>query len=128
MPFVRIYVTDHFAHARAAIGDGVHRALVEAVAVPAGDRFQVITAHPDGEMIWDRNYLGVERSDRAVFVEITFRDGRDDAKKRALYAAIARNLEADAGVRPQDVLIALHENVASNWSFGNGLAHYALAP
>jgi hypothetical protein len=32
----------------AAIGDVVHRAMVETIAVPADDRFQVITEHPSG--------------------------------------------------------------------------------
>ena len=126
MPFVRISTTEHFDEAaRSAIGDGVHRALVDAIAIPEADRFQVITAHPESEIIWDRGYLDVDRSDRAVFVHISLRDGRDDDKKRALYAAITRNLERSPGVRPQDVLIVLQENVSANWSFGNGIAHYA---
>ena len=103
----------------------VHRALVVAIAIPEADRFQVITAHRESEVIWDRDYLDVDRSDRAVFVHISLRDGRDDEKKRALYAAIALNLERSPGVRPQDVLIVLQENVPANWSFGNGIAHYA---
>ena len=40
--------------------------------------------------------------------------------KTALYAAITRNLEHDAQVRPQDVLIFMHENDHSDWSVGNG--------
>ena len=126
MPFVRISTTEHFhAAARSAIGDGVHRALVDAIDIPEADRFQVITTHREGELIWDRGYLDVDRSDRAVFVHTSLRDGRDDEKKRELYAAIALNLERSPGVRPQDVLIVLQENVPANWSFGNGIAHYA---
>jgi hypothetical protein len=47
-------------------------------------------------------------------------------QKRALYAAIAKNLAAGgAGVRPQDVFVNLIEVAKENWSFGNGIAQYA---
>lgn len=127
MPFVRISLSSgHDRNARGAISDGVHRAMVETIDVPPADRFQVVTTHHAGEMVWDRRYLDVERSDRAVFVQITLAQGRDDDKKRALYAAIVANLERDAGVRPQDVFIVLTENTRSNWSFGNGVAQYLI--
>jgi tautomerase-like protein len=64
MPLVRIDL--HQGHAEeelAAIGDVVHRAMVETIAVPADDRFQVITEHPSGRLIYDRHYLDVNRDD-----------------------------------------------------------------
>jgi 4-oxalocrotonate tautomerase len=99
--------------------------LTQTIDVPAADRFQVITRHEPHEMIWDRSFLGVERSDCAVFVHITISAGRDDDKKRSLYHAIVQNLSADARVRPEDVFIVLNEVSRSNWSFGNGIAEYA---
>jgi phenylpyruvate tautomerase PptA (4-oxalocrotonate tautomerase family) len=124
MPFVRSSTTGYDPAVTKAAGDCVHRAMVDTIDVPAADRFQIVTAHAPGEMIWDRTFLGVDRSsDRAVFVHITLARGRDEDKKRALYAAIAHNLE-DAGVRPADVLVTLVEVERSNWSFGNGIAQY----
>ncbi|MFI5302515.1 MAG: tautomerase family protein, partial [Polyangiales bacterium] len=47
MPLVRIDVLEgRTPEQLAALGDGVHRALVETVGVPVLDRFQVITQHP----------------------------------------------------------------------------------
>jgi phenylpyruvate tautomerase PptA (4-oxalocrotonate tautomerase family) len=47
MPLVRISVRQgHSPEYRKAIGDGVHRAMVEALGAPAGERFQVTTEHP----------------------------------------------------------------------------------
>jgi phenylpyruvate tautomerase PptA (4-oxalocrotonate tautomerase family) len=127
MPFVRISVSPGFDQAQVReISDGVHEAMVATIDVPAADRFQVVTKHAPDEMIWDRNFLDVNRSDRAVFVHITLSAGRDDDKKRALYRAIAQNLSTRAGVRAEDVLIVLSENVRPNWSFGNGIAQYAI--
>jgi phenylpyruvate tautomerase PptA (4-oxalocrotonate tautomerase family) len=126
MPFVRIFVSRNFDEAQVhAIADGVHAAMTNAIDVPAADRFQVVTRHEPGEMIWDRSYLDVERSDQAVFVHITLAVGRDDEKKRSLYRAIAQNLATTAQVRPEDVFIVLSEVSRSNWSFGNGVAQYA---
>jgi 4-oxalocrotonate tautomerase len=40
-------------------------------------------------------------------------------------AAIARNLAANPGVRPEDVFVNLVEVAKEDWSFGNGVAQYA---
>ena len=124
MPLVRISVRKGRTQAeRLAIGDAVHRALVEACKVPADDKFQVITEH-DAELVYDPKYLGIERSEGVVFVQIFLRKGRTNDQKRALYKRIAE-LAAEGGVRPQDVLVTLVENDAPDWSFGDGVAQYA---
>jgi 4-oxalocrotonate tautomerase len=126
MPLVRIDLTEDLTVARvAAIGDGVHRAMVETIDIPPTDRFQVVTSHAPGRLVADPEYLGIKRSKDVVFIQITLNSGRTLEKKRALYAAIARNLAADAGVRPEDILVNLVEVVKENWSFGNGIASYA---
>ena len=126
MPFVQIFVSGAFDDARlGAISDGVQCALVATIDVPPDDRFQVVCRCDDARLVWDRRFLGVERSDAAVFVHVTLSAGRDDAKKRALYGAIVENLMSTAQVRPADVLIVLSETTRMNWSFGNGEAQYA---
>jgi len=125
MPYVQISVSDnHDSVAIRGIADGVHAAMVATIDIPAADRFQAVTKHGPDAMFWDRGYLGVERSDRAVFVHITLAAGRDDAKKRRLYAAIAAEVTARAGIRPEDILIVLSEVARVDWSFGNGIAQY----
>jgi phenylpyruvate tautomerase PptA (4-oxalocrotonate tautomerase family) len=105
---------------RRALADGVHQALVDAIGIPADDRFQVVAEQE--ELIYDRHYLGVERGDDAVFVHITLRRGRPAEKKQALYRRIVELLARDPGVRPADVLITLVENDSADWSVGNGEA------
>ena len=125
MPLVRISLREGTSpEYRKALGDGVHRALVEAMAVPADDRFQVITEHPPASLIYDSRYLGIERSERVVFVQITLSTGRKPAQKRALYRRIIVLLGQSPGVRPQDLMINLVEVAWENWSFGNGEAQY----
>jgi phenylpyruvate tautomerase PptA (4-oxalocrotonate tautomerase family) len=126
MPFVRITASSTVeAGALPAVSEAVHRALVETIDVPEADRFQVVDHAAGGSMHWNRTYLGVQRSGRQLFVEITLARGRDDDRKRALYAAIVRNVEAEAGIRPAEVLIVLTETGRVDWSFGDGIAQYA---
>jgi 4-oxalocrotonate tautomerase len=126
MPLVRIALREGKpATYRQAVGDQVHRAMVEAINVPALDRFQVITEHPAAGLIYDPAYLDIDRTDDVVFIQITLNAGRTLDQKRALYARIAELLAEDPGVRPQDVLVNLVEVARENWSFGNGVAQYA---
>jgi len=126
MPLIRVDVPDsRSAEALAEIGDGVHRALVEAIGIPPQDRFQVLSRHASGLLVFDRHYLGIPRSDAVVFVQITLSLGRSLEQKKALYAAIVRNLGRNPGIRGEDVFVNLVEVVKENWSFGNGVAQYA---
>ncbi len=126
MPLVRIDVPQAMPQAtRCAVADGVHAALVEAIRIPADDRFQIVAEHPPGGLIADPGYLGIARSGGFLSVQVWLRRGRSEDLKRSLYAAIVRNLSRDAGVRPEDVLIVLTENDPVDWSFGNGIAQYA---
>ncbi|WP_250516707.1 tautomerase family protein [Caballeronia sp. INDeC2] len=125
MPLVRISLVkgkprDHIR----AISNGVHEALVEAFKVPADDRFQLIQEHDRDDFIYDRGYLGVERSDDLVFIHITASDWRDTATKKAFYKTLAAKLARSPGLRPEDVLIVLAPNRREDWSFGRGLAQY----
>ena len=126
MPLVRIsLVKGKEAAYRRKVGDAIHRALVDTIAVPPLDRFQLLTEHEAGDLIYDSNYLGIARSSDLVIVQITLSVGRSLAQKRALYRAIAGNLAKAVGLRPEDAWINLVEVAKENWSFGNGDASYA---
>lgn len=127
MPFVRIDISPTVPQARhRPIADAVHQALVEAIAIPADDRFQIVTAR-QSDMIYDRNFQSIQRSEEMVMVEVHLAPGRPVEKKQALYAAIAEGVGA-LGHRKEDILIHLVETVRENWSFGNGIAHYVVNP
>jgi phenylpyruvate tautomerase PptA (4-oxalocrotonate tautomerase family) len=128
MPLVRISLVKGKPEAyRRRLGEAIHRALVEAVGVPPRDRFQLITEHEPGDLVYDSNYLGIARSSDVVIVQITLSAGRSLEQKRALYRRIAANLSAAVGLKPQDAWINLVEVAKENWSFGNGAASYAPA-
>jgi 4-oxalocrotonate tautomerase len=125
MPLVRISLRQGTsAEYRKALSDGVHRAMIEAIAIPPDDRFQVITEYLPEALIYDPQYLGVHRSDRVVFVQITMSFGRKPQQKRKLYKRMAEILAQAPGLPPEDLLINLVETSWENWSFGKGEAQY----
>ena len=125
MPLVRIDLCQGTSSEyRKSIAEGVHQAMVESLAIPADDQFQVITEHPPEGMNFNRNYLGVPHSEKIVFVQITMSAGRKPQQKRKLFKRMAELLEASPGLQPQDLIINLVEVAWENWSFGNGEAHY----
>jgi 4-oxalocrotonate tautomerase len=74
------------------IGDLVYQAMRETIAVPEGDRFQVIAEHSADGLVYDPSYLGVQRTDGVVFIQMTLNAGRTLEQKKALYARIAELL------------------------------------
>jgi 4-oxalocrotonate tautomerase len=126
MPLVRIsLLKGKPASYRRKVGDAIHRALVETIDVPAKDRFQIITQHDAEDFVYDREYLGIERSRDLVIVQITLSAGRSLGLKRALYRTIADRLAGAVQLRREDVWINLVEVAKENWSFGNGVAFQA---
>lgn len=126
MPLARIDLRKGKDEAyRAKVGRAVYDAMVS-VGVPANDRFQVVTEHDAGNFRFDEDYLGIHRSDDLIIIQITWNEGRTVAQKQAFYKAVADGLQRAVGLRREDVFINLVEVKKENWSFGNGIAQYAV--
>ena len=126
MPFVRIDTKKHPDPEHITkVGRIVYQALRDAINIPDHDNFQVLTEHENDRLVNDPEYMGIQRSDGQVFIQITFNEGRTIEQKKLLYQTIAERLNEQAGVRMEDVFISLVEVKKENWSFGNGLAQYA---
>ncbi|TQM35415.1 tautomerase family protein [Pseudonocardia cypriaca] len=123
MPLVRVDAVAADPQQLTAIGDALHAALVDAFGIPSDDRFQVLRGAGTDQVVYDPGYLGVQRDDGVVFVQVFLRRGRTDEQKRAFYRALAKHA-ADAGVEPRNLFVALVENGLGDWSFGNGEAQY----
>jgi len=126
MPLTRISLRQgKSAPHRRAILDGVYTAMRETFEVPEDDRFMLVSEHDESGFVYGRSYLGIERSDDLVIIQLTVSNTRSVAQKKALFARIVEKLAENPGVRPQDVFINLVEVAKENWSFGNGAAQYA---
>ena len=129
MPIARVdLVQGKSADYRKAISEVIYDAMIKTINVPKDDRFQVITEHPAEGLIFDPNYLGIQRTADCIFIQVTLNEGRTVEMKRAFYKAIADGLHERLGVRREDVVINLVEVTKGNWSFGNGEAQYDPAP
>jgi 4-oxalocrotonate tautomerase len=109
------------------VGQIVYRALTDVMNAPKDDLFQIITEHPQAGLQFDRDFLGIHRSDDCIFVQITLNSGRTVEMKRHFYKAVADGLYESLKLRREDVFINLVEVPKENWSFGNGEAQYAPA-
>ncbi|MBA2965484.1 MULTISPECIES: tautomerase family protein [Ramlibacter] len=127
MPLVRIDLPASVpAPAAAAVSRAVHQALVDIFQVPPDDLFHVVARRAPGELVCTPRFLGIEHGDRVAFVQIACSPGRTVGLKEALYDRIARDVARAADLRGEDVIVNLLETARENWSFGAGLAQYAL--
>ena len=110
---------------RKAILEGLYQAMRETFDVPEGDQFMTISEHDADDFIYGADYLGIQRSDDLVIIQLTISNTRPLAQKQRLYRRIVELLTANPGLRAEDVFINLVEVVKENWSFGNGVAQYA---
>lgn len=126
MPLIRISMRSGTSDAyRQAIFDGVSLAMRETFAVPEANQFMTLTEHEASNFRHGRDFLGIERSDDLIYVQITANDTRSLEQKKLLYRRLAEVLGDNPGLRPEDVFVSLVEVPKENWSLGNGLAQYA---
>ena len=127
MPLVRIDLPATTSSTEsAAVSAAVHQSLLDVFNVPRDDLFQVLARRAPGELVCTPSYLGIDHSDRVVFVQVYCAPGRTVGMKEALYARIAQEIARTTTFAAADVIINLVETARENWSFGNGVAHYAL--
>ncbi|MEV6302578.1 tautomerase family protein [Actinoplanes sp. NPDC051861] len=117
MPLIQVHL-DRALHDRshAEIGDAIHDAQIEALGIPADDRFQIFSPHDSGELKFDPGYNGVDRRDLLV-IRVIAVHMYPVAVKQAFFRAVVDRLEP-LGIRREDVLISLTENGFEDWYAG----------
>ena len=108
-----------------AIGNALNQSLVEALNIPRGDRFVMISEHGDDELFIDPTFMEMNRTANAMIITVLIGEHRPSSDKKALLAAITRLLEKAAGISPDDVFVALVPVPNENFSFGRGIAQLA---
>jgi phenylpyruvate tautomerase PptA (4-oxalocrotonate tautomerase family) len=127
MPLVRVEIKKQQDPTYAKrIGQLIYASMRSAIGVPEDDNFQILAEHDEQHFIFDPGYLGIQRSENLVVIQITLSEGRTVEQKKRLYKTIAESLNQELAIRLEDVFINLVEVKKENWSFGNGIAQYAL--
>jgi phenylpyruvate tautomerase PptA (4-oxalocrotonate tautomerase family) len=120
MPLIRIDAVEGRTQSEVTnLLDAVHRAVVKAFHVPVRDRYQVYQAHPKGFLVIQDTGLNISRTDKALIITVVSKM-RDEILKRRFYKEITEELASSASIPPSDVVVAIIENSAADWSFGNG--------
>ena len=99
--------------------------MVETFDAPEDGAFVTLMEYAEDQMGFGKSYLGIERSDDLLIVQITANNTRTVEQKKSLYKRIVELLGEDPGVRSEDIFINLIDVPIENWSFGNGIAQYA---
>ncbi|KOY03215.1 MULTISPECIES: tautomerase family protein [Pseudomonas] len=126
MPLVRIDIKKHQDPTFAKrVGQLIYAAMHSTINVPENDNFQILAEHDENHFIYDPTFMGINRTDGLVIIQITLMEGRTTELKKLLYKTIAESLNTELGVRLEDVFINLVEVKRENWSFGNGIGQFA---
>ena len=110
---------------RRKVGEIVYQTMMDIINVPPKDKFQIITEHDESLLIFDPEYLNIQRTDGIIIIQITLNEGRTVELKKAVYKRLAERLHEELSIRMEDVFISLVEVKKESWSFGNGIAQYA---
>ena len=103
--------------------DAAHRAMLEAFHVPERDRYQIVHEHSPAQMIVEDTGLGIPRTGKIVFVQVTSRP-RKREQKEDFYRLLCEELERSCGIAPSDVVVSIVENSDEDWSFGLGRGQF----
>ena len=126
MPLVQIHLLQGKpAEFRRRVGEIVYQTMMDTINVPPRDNFRIITEHDRDSLVYDPEYLNIQRTGGIIIIQITLNEGRTVELKKAFYKQLAERLHEELGVRLEDVFISLVEVKKENWSFGNGIAQYA---
>lgn len=103
-----------------AVGDSINSAVIETMAFPDDDRYQVIHELEPHCLQFQ------ERTEDRVMMHLTMRAGRSNKAKQAFYAKVVENLAESPGIKPENVLISIVENHDIDWSFKDGIAQFVV--
>ncbi len=106
---------------KAAVLQGVHRALVNA-GVPEADRFHRVLELSPEDFRYDASYpdLASPRTDDFVLIEVLLSAGRSVKIKRKIAADLIDALRQSPGLDPDNVMLVFKETTWENWSFAGG--------
>ncbi|GAB3610916.1 MULTISPECIES: tautomerase family protein [Humibacter] len=113
MPLVRIDMHASLADKQKAISAAVHDGLVNGLPMPADDLFQIFRLHQAGELVFTTTFPDAARTD-ILYIQILLANIYQPDDKQRMYDAVVGNL-VEAGVKPDNILIALTENAGSDW-------------
>ncbi|MGY3767065.1 tautomerase family protein [Vagococcus vulneris] len=100
-----------------------HKVFVDALEIPQGDRYQVVTQHEPFELIMEDTDLGFSRTKDRILITIVSRP-RTQKQKVTLYKNLQNKLKEKLNINPEDIMFSFIINDDEDWSFGFGEAQF----
>lgn len=130
MPLVRIDLLEgRSPEFLTTLSQTIHKTMISHLSVLERDYFQIITEHKPYQLLFSRDYLDLNRSDKDIFIQIFLSAGRTGEVKEGFFKALnerLRGLNIDGGIRGEDVSVILTETKKEDWSFGNGISYLSI--
>ena len=121
MPFVTINVLEGKGKDYIKkVSDSVNEAVIETMAFPDDDRYQVVHQLAEDCM----QYQG--RQEDRVMMHLVMRSGRSNKAKQAFYKRVVEYLNERVGIKPENVFITITENHDVDFSFKDGIAQFVV--
>jgi phenylpyruvate tautomerase PptA (4-oxalocrotonate tautomerase family) len=109
-----------------ALADALNQSLVQALGIPEGDRFVILSEHGPDELFLHPTFMDMERDPaNAMIITVLIGAHRPIEDKSKLVAAINRLVVEAVAVSPDDVFVALLPVPNENFSFGRGALQLA---
>jgi DNA helicase TIP49 (TBP-interacting protein) len=113
MPFLRVDAYEGRTKEQVkGLLDAIHRAIVSAFGVSIRDRYQVYQEHAESSFIVQDTGLGIDRTNKVVFIGITSKQ-RTKEQKTNLYKRLCEELKS-CGIEPNDIVLSIVTN--SGWA------------
>ena len=95
MPLIQVWLRKGTTQEhRKSIADGIHRAMVDVLAIPEDDYFQVTHELDAEDMLFDPNYFGLPRSERFIMVRLSFNARPAAMKASPQLSAVRKPVQA----------------------------------
>jgi hypothetical protein len=127
MPLAKVHVLEgRYDKTRLGkLSEAIQNALIEVLAIPTDDFFQIYHVLPRDRYRHTPAFLGQEYSDDMILLELTFLTGRPKETRLALLKSLDEKIVAAVKISPSDLVVLLYEIAGENASFGSGLAQRA---
>jgi|SRR5579859_1642868 len=110
------------------VSETIHKTMISHLGVLERDYFQIITEHKPYQLLFSRDYLDVNRTDKHIFIHMFLSAGRTGEVKAGFFKALNEALsgiraEGEEAIRGEDVSVILTETKKEDWSFGMGISY-----
>ena len=110
---IRVYGLKEKLHPiRAKLSNVMNQCMIDALSFPEGKR-----VHAFFPLDAENFFYPEGRSENYTVIEITIMEGREVSARKALVNLLFSKIEAEIGIKPNDIEISIAQSPAHDWGF-----------